>query len=104
MFIVPLTGLSGIAPSETAAKAPEAAPADGGVTIPFADVFKSVLDNAVETTAQAQQDSIDVMLGNIDDLHTVTINAQKAEVAVELLSTIRSRALEAYSEIMRMNI
>lgn len=70
----------------------------------FLDVFKSVVDNAVETTQQKDRDMINVMLGDIDDLHTINANIAKAATAVELLTTVKNQAINAYSEIIRMSI
>lgn len=70
----------------------------------FLDVFKGVLDNAIQATAQKDQDAISVMLGEIDDLHTVQANIEKAVIAVDLLVSVRDKALDAYNEVMRMNL
>lgn len=75
---------------------------DGEAT--FLDVFKSLVDNVKETDAQVQQDSIDLMLGEIDDLAQVQINLEKAATAIDLLVTVKNKAVDAYNEIMRMNV
>ncbi|MBQ8931746.1 MAG: flagellar hook-basal body complex protein FliE [Ruminiclostridium sp.] len=103
MFIVPLT--SSITPMErtmgaNAVKKTEEA--EGEAT--FLDVFKSLVDNVKETDAQVQQDAIDLMLGDIDDLAQVQVNLEKAATAVDLLVTVKNKAVDAYNEIMRMNV
>lgn len=75
---------------------------DGEAT--FLDVFKSLVDNVKETDAQVQQDAIDLMLGEIDDLAQVQVNLEKAATAVDLLVTVKNKAVDAYNEIMRMNV
>ncbi|WP_053365309.1 flagellar hook-basal body complex protein FliE [Bacillus sp. FJAT-27245] len=42
--------------------------------------------------------------GEAVNLHDVTIAAQKANIAVTLTTQVRDRAVEAYQEIMRMQI
>ncbi|WP_059172710.1 flagellar hook-basal body complex protein FliE [Bacillus sp. FJAT-27445] len=42
--------------------------------------------------------------GEAVNLHDVTIAAQKANIAVALTTQVRDRAVEAYQEIMRMQI
>ena len=44
------------------------------------------------------------MLGDVDDLAQIQANLEKAAVAVDLLVTVKNKAVEAYTEIMRMNV
>ena len=48
--------------------------------------------------------AIDLMLGEIDDLAQVQVNLEKAATAVDLLVTVKNKAVDAYNEIMRMNV
>ena len=57
----------------------------------FADIFKSAIDN-VKTT------------GQMDNPAEATIAATKAAAAVELLVQLRNKALDAYSELTRINL
>lgn len=102
MFIVPLT--SSITPmiSSTDATAPKIAEDDSDKS--FFDVFKSLVDNVKETEAQVKQDSVDLMLGDIDDLAQVQVNLEKAATAIDLLVTVKNQAVDAYNEIMRMTV
>ncbi|HNW11945.1 MAG TPA: flagellar hook-basal body complex protein FliE, partial [Candidatus Rifleibacterium sp.] len=45
----------------------------------------------------------DAVLGRVENLHDVMIAAEKAKTAMNLTLEVRSKALEAYKEIMRMN-
>ena len=42
--------------------------------------------------------------GQLDDPHTLTIASTKSQTSVDMLVTLRNKALETYNEIMRMNI
>lgn len=99
MYIVPM---SGITPLETISQ--KADKEKASVEGSFADVFKQALQNVEETQRISQEDSIRVTLGEVDDLHTVQINAQKAAIALETFVSMKNAAVEAYNEIMRMNI
>lgn len=70
----------------------------------FLDIFKGMVDNVVETNEQVDRDSIDLMLGNIDDLATIQANITKAATAVELLVTVKNEALSAYNTIINMQV
>jgi len=87
-------------------KAANAASSQVGETaeIPFKDVLSSAIENVKQTDAQTKDDAINLALGNIDDLHTVQINTLKATTALDFLMAVRGKALDAYQEIMRMNI
>ena len=41
--------------------------------------------------------------GQIEDPHTVGIAASHAQLSVDLLAALRTKALEAYNEIMRLS-
>ena len=102
MFIVPM---SGITPLDVISQNKKDAVAEtSGDTASFTDVFKQALQNAQDTQKVSQEDSAKVALGQIDDLHTVEINTQKAKMAVEVLVTMKNTAMDAYNEVMRMTL
>lgn len=70
----------------------------------FLDIFKGLINNAVETNEQVDRDAIDIMLGNIDDLATVQANIEKAGVAIDVLVSVKNEVLSAYNSIINMQI
>lgn len=70
----------------------------------FLDLFKGLIDNVVETNEQVDRDTIDIMLGNIDDLAQVEANIAKASTAVDLLVTVKNEVISAYNSIINMQI
>ena len=101
MFIVPLT--SNITPLETSsAKKQTEEGTEGEATC--LDICESLVNNVKETEAQVQQDAIDLMLGDVDDLAQIQVNLEKAATAVDLLVTVKNKAVDAYNEIMRMTV
>ncbi len=105
MFIVPMsssiTPMTGIT---TAADKDKIAQNEASGLVPFKEIFDSLLTNAVETAEVSSEDATKVMLGEIDDLHTVGINAQKAAIALELFVTVKNQAIAAYNEIIKMQL
>lgn len=73
-------------------------------SVPFADIFKEIVAQQQKTAAVSENDARELALGNIDDLHTVMINSERAAAALELTVQMTSRALGAYNEIIRMQI
>lgn len=70
----------------------------------FLDIFKNAINNVVQTDAVAKQDELLIATGQADNLHSITINATKAELALQTLVQIRNKAMDAYNEIMRMSL
>jgi flagellar hook-basal body complex protein FliE len=70
--------------------------------------FQSMLNQYITEADNAVQyfesKSLALAKGEAINLHDVTIAAQKASIAVTLTTTVRDRAVEAYQEIMRMQV
>lgn len=68
--------------------------------------FGSILTGAVENLQGAQQKSsalaVQAVSGDLDDVHDYTIAASQAAVTLELTAAVRNKAVEAFTEIMRM--
>lgn len=70
----------------------------------FLDAMASLWTNAADAQAQKTEDMVNLMLGDTDNLEQVQINITKAELATQLLVTVKNSAVDAYNEIMRMSI
>ncbi|MGJ9458854.1 flagellar hook-basal body complex protein FliE [Oceanobacillus sp. CF4.6] len=70
----------------------------------FADSLKGAVENL--NTIQMESDSKTEGLanGNIDDLHDVMITAQKASITLETTVQVQKKVIDAYNEIMRMQV
>jgi flagellar hook-basal body complex protein FliE len=73
-----------------------------------AESFENMLLNSIsqiaETQATVRDDVIKLATGNTDALHSITINAAKADLAIQTMVTVRNKALDAYNEIMRITL
>ncbi len=70
----------------------------------FLDIFKGLIDNVIETNEQVDRDTIDIMLGNVDDIATIQANMEKANTAVDVLVAVKNEAISAYNSIINMQI
>lgn len=70
----------------------------------FDDFFKQAIANVAQTEATHDANTAALMAGEINDISQVTIAAEKFTTSVTLLTTIRDKAVEAYQEIMRMQV
>lgn len=74
-------------------------------------VFESFLNSAIDninTTnsylSNAENEEIRFALGETENTHDLTIALQKASTALQYTVAVRDRLLEAYKEIMNMQI
>lgn len=103
MFIVPLshmTPLSSITESQNTALSTGVAAAN----IPFADVLADAVNNAKETQKVSNEDAYKLASGNIDSLEEIMINSSKASIALDTTIQLTTRAVNAYKEIMQMQV
>jgi flagellar hook-basal body complex protein FliE len=70
--------------------------------------FEQTLKKFIEDVDQAQKfagESVEkLMTGEIKDIHDVMIAVEKAGTSFELMMEIRNKMIDAYREIMRMQI
>jgi flagellar hook-basal body complex protein FliE len=75
---------------------------------PVGTDFSTVLQHAVETVNQLQANAEtaarDFVVGRTQSVHDTMIAMEKADVSLRLLTQMRNKAVEAYQEIMRMQI
>jgi len=70
----------------------------------FKEIFQDVIQNVEDTEAATKMDAYKLSIGEMDDMHTMIINAAKADVALQTMVQLRNKFLDAYSEIMRTNL
>lgn len=73
-------------------------------TIKFDNLLKDALNNVNQLQREKEEYKKLLITGELDNLHDVTIAAEKANVALQLTLGIRNKVVEAYKEIMRMQI
>lgn len=70
----------------------------------FQSYLQGLVQNVEDTEAVTKMDAYNLSIGNMDDTHTMLINAAKAEVALQTMIQLRTKVLDAYSEIMRISL
>lgn len=70
--------------------------------------FKDMLMNALSDVSSMEKESDaiteDFITGKTDNIHSVLIAAEKASIALDMVIEVRNKVLDAYNEIMRMQI
>ena len=80
----------------------------GGMPADGVGSFKSLLENSIQRVNEMQQASeqakIDLVTGGTENIGEAMAAVKKAEIAFKELVEIRNKLLDAYQEVMRMQI
>lgn len=106
MFIVPMSSnINAYGINSLNSNSEKSTNASGNETgLGFKEIFQDVINNVEETEAATEMDAYKLSIGEMDDMHTMIINAAKADVALQTMVQLRNKFLDAYSEIMRTNL
>jgi flagellar hook-basal body complex protein FliE len=70
--------------------------------------FSDLVSSSIGTVERAQQNAVNAaqqfLSGENEDLHTVAIAEQKAEITSNLFLQLRNKAVSAYQEVMKMQL
>ncbi|NCN28572.1 flagellar hook-basal body complex protein FliE [bacterium] len=70
----------------------------------FMDTLESVLQDTNKALKGADKAATDLTTGRADNLHNVMIAMEKADLSLRTVNSIRNKMVEAYQEIMRMQV
>lgn len=95
----PLSPVSGSSKSGLGSGVP-AAEGDTG----FGDLLKQALKEVNQASAQAEDEARNLMTGESADMHTAMLAVQKADLSFQMMMAVRSKLIDAYREVMRMQM
>lgn len=103
--------IAAIAGAVEAAATAAAAPLDGAlartVAAPapgFGDWFAKELSAVNTTLVGADHEAQQLASGEVQNLHQVMIHMEEAKLSFQLLAQVRNHLLDAYQEVMRMQV
>ena len=70
----------------------------------FANILSSALDNVAETESASDAGTAALLSGEDISIHEAVIATEKAELALELALQVRNKVVDAYKEIMQMQL
>lgn len=70
----------------------------------FGDLLKTALQDANQSQLDADKAVQELMAGRNKDLHGTMIAMEKADVNFRLLTQVRNKVIDAYREVMRMQV
>ena len=106
MTVSPITG-SGFVSGLTNAVGVAGGDATGGVQGTgkgFGDMVSKAIDNVQQTQATADDLATKAATGDLTNVHDYMLAATQASVTTELTVAVRNKAVEAFNDIMRMQI
>jgi flagellar hook-basal body complex protein FliE len=83
---------------------PSVAPTDPAGGAEFGSLVLDGLDRLEGLTDRADSLAVDAATGKLENIHDYTIAASEASVATQLTVALRNKAVEAFNEIMRMQV
>jgi flagellar hook-basal body complex protein FliE len=99
-----LLNVNSLAPSKSLFETLAANETGNNGSIPFSDYLTQAVNNTNQLLLDSDQAANDFAAGKTDKIHQVEIAAQKADIALQFTMQVRNKILDAYNEIMRMQI
>ena len=70
----------------------------------FGGTLSKALDTVSASHAEADRLAVDAATGDLAAIHDYTIAATEAQLLTQLTVEVRNRAIEAFNDIMRMQV
>ena len=103
----PLMNLSqfpALTPSTEVGRKPAAAGQGAAGGADFGDILKQALQDVDTAQHTSEQEARNLMSGETTDMHTAILAVQKADVSFQMMMAVRSKLIDAYREVMRMQM
>ena len=97
--LAPLSPVSGSSKSGQGSGAPGA---EGDLG--FSDLLKQALQEVNQASSQSEDEARNLMTGESADMHTAMLAVQKADLSFQMMMAVRSKLIDAYREVMRMQM
>ena len=70
----------------------------------FENYLRDSLQKTNDLQLEAERQSNLLATGQVENIHDVTIASAKAKISLDLTMAVRNKVVEAYKEIMRMQV
>jgi len=100
MAVNPISSPPGIAPI----RMPSPAGGSSGDAVKFQDALAEAVGRVEQYRKAANQGVERFLAGEGEDLHRVALETQRAELAFEMFLQVRNKVVQAYQEVMRMQV
>jgi len=83
---------------------PQGVPAGTGGPGEFQSMFSAAIGGVERMRSAADQSAVRFLAGEGEEVHTVALAAQRAELAFETFVQVRNKVVSAYQSIMQMQV
>jgi flagellar hook-basal body complex protein FliE len=80
------------------------APGAGARSGDFQKLFESAVNKVEGLRVGAEQSAERFLSGESEELHQTALATQRAEIAFDLFLQVRNKVVQAYQEVMRMQV
>lgn len=70
----------------------------------FSDILRNSVDKVNEQQHQADQAIKELVAGRSKNIHETMLSIERADASLKMMMQVRNKILEAYREIMRMQV
>lgn len=70
----------------------------------FGDILNNAIKEVNNAQVRADETAQNFLVGDIQDIHQVTIAMEEAKLMMHLAVEVRNKVIEAYQEISRMQV
>ncbi len=70
----------------------------------FADTLKDAVHNVNQQQLESDRKNQELATGKNKNIAEVMITAEKADISLKLMTSVRNKIIEAYQEIMKMQV
>jgi flagellar hook-basal body complex protein FliE len=99
-----LRDMQGAGTASRVREATEATAGSGAAAQGFGEVLKSKLSDLNAQQADAAGAMQDMATGRVDDVAQTMMRIEQANVSLQMATQVRNKVIEAYQEILRMQI
>jgi flagellar hook-basal body complex protein FliE len=103
-IIPPINGIPAVVATDRVPGSTGTVPEAGAGGEGFTSSIRQALESVSAAERQADAIAVDIASGGDSGVHELMVATAKASLSVDLLVQVRNRAVEAYQEIMRMQI
>lgn len=100
MAIEAISALSKVMPGITGIQQTE----EQTPTVSFGQLLTEALNNVNQLEQDSNKITEDFIAGRTDNIHSVLIAGEKASISLQMVMEVRNKILDAYQEIMRMQV
>ena len=98
--IVPIESVASLGKTGAA----QAAQGGSAVSVPFLSTFRDAVSDVQQTSAALDGEISKLATGQTDNLHDALIASEKASLSVNMVVELRNKLLDAYKEIININV